>query len=446
MNGLADPRGNATSTGSRPALEASENALWRMLSFYGVPLDDLEIAIAADPSWLLPRLMKAGFLLNLTEPTLAADARAVLDAAEPLVAGANERERGHLAALRKVEAGDWQGAAETWGALLQERPRDVLAMQWALLFDFYRGDADALRERVAAVLPAWSGDDPLYPYVLGHHAFGLEESGRYAEAEIVGRGAVARETRVPWAIHAVAHVMEMQGRHAEGGVWMATWRPFWGAGNGFAGHLGWHEALFALESLDHAKALELFDLYLNADATEITLQRLDAASLLWRLALHGADVGDRWQRLVAGWALDDVASAGGSAFNDVHAVLGLLGADEPERARRWMAAAIAQAETRGGPWNREVSRRVGAPLMEGLVAFADGRYADALALLGPLRGAGGARLGGSHAQRDVIDQTLLAAAACGGEAGAGRALLEERGRSRGETPLGEWWASRLAPG
>ena len=227
---------------------------------------------------------------------------------------------------------------------------------------------------------------------------------------------------------------------------MATWRPFWGAGNGFAGHLGWHEALFALESLDHAKALELFDLYLNADATEITLQRLDAASLLWRLALHGADVGDRWQRLVAGWALDDVASAGGSAFNDVHAVLALLGADEPERARRWMAAAIAQAETRGGPWNREVSRRVGAPLMEGLVAFADGRLADAVRLLQPLRGTAGARLGGSHAQRDVIDQTLLAAAACGGEAGAGRALLEERGRSRGETPLGEWWASRLAPG
>ena len=111
-----------------------------------------------------------------------------------------------------------------------------------------------------------------------------------------------------------------------------------------------------------------------------------------------------------------------------------------------MAAAIAQAEARGGPWNREVSRRVGAPLMEGLVAFADGRHADAIALLGPLRGAGGARLGGSHAQRDVIDQTLLAAAARGGDAGAGRVLLEERGRTRRETPLAEWWAARLARG
>jgi len=445
VSGLADVHGNATGTGSRAALEASENALWRMLSFYGTPLDDLDRAIAADPAWLLPRVMKAGFLLNLTEPSLVREATAILDAAEPLAAHANARERGHLAALRRVEAGDWQGAADDWGALLRTEPRDILALQWALLFDFYRGDAEALRERVAAVLPAWSEADPLYPYVLGHHAFGLEESGRYAEAEAVGRQALAGTARVPWAIHAVAHVMEMQGRHAEGGVWMATWRPFWGAGNGFAGHLGWHEALFALESRDHAKALEVFDLYLNAEANEITLQRVDAASLLWRLSLHGAEVGDRWQRLLAGWALADPAAAGGSAFNDLHALLALLGAGERDAAARWMKTSLAQA-ARGGRWNREVSRIVAAPLMQGLVAFADGRFADSGRLLRPLRGAAGARLGGSHAQRDVIDQTLLAAAARGGDGAAGRALLAERARMRAKTPLTDWWAAALDRG
>jgi len=442
VSGLVDPRGNATSTGSRAALEASENALWRMLSFYGVPLDDLDAAIAADPSWLLPRVMKAGFLLNLTEPGLVAEARALLDAAEPLAAGANERERGHLAALRMVERGDWQGASRAWGELLKSGPCDMLALQWALLFDFYRGDAEALRERVAAVLPAWSKDDPLHPYVLGHQAFGLEESGRYAEAEMVGRHALAGTARVPWAIHAVAHVMEMQGRPDEGGVWMAAWRPFWGQGNGFAGHLGWHEALFALESLDQAKALEVFDLYLHAEANEITLQRIDAASLLWRLELLGADVGERWQRLLAGWALDETIAAGGSAFNDVHALIALLGAGERDAATRWMSAALANAE-RGGPWNRAVAREVARPLMHGLSAFADGRFGDAMRLLGPLRGAGGARLGGSHAQRDVVDQTLLAAATKASDAAAGRALLDERARTRRSTPLSGWWAEQL---
>ena len=344
--------------------------------------------------------------------------------------------------MRRVERGDWRGAAEAWGALLRTEPRDVLALQWALLFDFYCGDAKALRERVAAVLPAWSKADPLYPYVLGHHAFGLEESGRYAEAETVGRRALAASTRVPWAIHAVAHVMEMQSRHAEGAVWMATWRPFWGVGNGFAAHLGWHEALFALEARDHAKALEVFDLYLNAEANEITLQRVDAASLLWRLDLHGAEVGDRWQRLLAGWTLDDPTAAGSSAFNDVHALLALLGGGECDAAARWMNASLANA-ARSGPWNREVSRVVAAPLMQGLVAFADGRFADAARLLQPLRGPGGARLGGSHAQRDVVEQTLLAAAARGGSAAAGRALLAERTRSRAHTPLTAWWVQAL---
>ncbi|HEY5325270.1 MAG TPA: tetratricopeptide repeat protein [Caldimonas sp.] len=442
MSGLADRHGNATSTGSRAALEASENALWRMLSFYGTPLEDLDAAIDADPAWLLPRLMKAGFLLNLTEPSLVAEAIALLDAAEPLAANANERERGHLAALRRVQRGDWQGAADDWGAQVKAEPRDVLALQWALLFDFYRGDAEALRERVAAVLPAWSEADPLYPYVLGHHAFGLEESGRYAEAEAVGRRAVAGTARVPWAIHAVAHVMEMQGRHAEGAVWMAAWRPFWGVGNGFAGHLGWHEALFALEARDPAKALEVFDLYLNAEANEITLQRVDAASLLWRLTLHGAEVGDRWQRLLAGWALADPAASGISAFNDVHALIALLGAGERAAATRWMDTSLGNA-ARGGTWNREVSRIVAAPLMQGLVAFADGRLADAVRLLQPLRGTAGARLGGSHAQRDVIDQTLLAAAARCGSVAAGRALLAERQRTRARTPLADWWAEAL---
>src|SRR5205085_901468 len=114
-------------------------------------------------------------------------------------------------ALRRVEHGDWDGASAAWGALLEAQPRDALALQWALLFDFYRGDAAALLARPAAVLPAWSEADPLRPYVLGHHAFGLEESGRYAEAEVAGRQAVAGAARVPWASHAVAHVMEMQG-------------------------------------------------------------------------------------------------------------------------------------------------------------------------------------------------------------------------------------------
>ena len=164
----------------------------------------------------------------------------------------------------------------------------------------------------------------------------------------------------------------------------------------------------------------MFDAYLDASRIEITLQRVDAASLLWRLHLLGADVGDRWQALVAGWPLD-AATAGRSVFNDAHATLALIGAGAMARARDWVALSIDSAERRPG-WNRDVSRELGAPLMRGLLAFGDGRHGDAAAAIAPLRDRL-ARIGGSHAQRDVIEQTLLAAARAAADRGAGRALL-----------------------
>lgn len=440
-----DPRGNPVSTASATALDASERALWRMMSFYGAPLDDLDAAIAADPRWILPPLMKAGFLLSLTEPALAAEATTLLAAAASLTGDASERERGHLVALQRLAAGDWVGASDAWSALLRAHPRDALALQWAHLFDFYRGDATQLHAHVAGVLPAWPDDDPLYPYVLALRAFGLEESGRYDEAEATGRRALAGAARVPWAIHAVAHVMEMQGRHDEGRRWLSEWRPHWGAGegidrNGFAGHLGWHEALFALETLDTGAALRIHDAYLGATQIEITLQRVDAASLLWRIALLGADVGNRWRDLLAGWRLD-VATAGHSVFNDTHAAMALIGAGDNAEARAWVALSLEGAQRRPG-WNRAVSTEIGAPLMHGLLAYGEGRFVAAADAIAPLR-AGLARFGGSHAQREVIDQTLLSAAAQAGSPSLARVALRERRLVKPATPLTRHWQSRL---
>ena len=444
-----DARGNPVSTASRDALVHAEHALWQMMSFYGTPIDALDAAAAADPEWLLPPLMKAGFLLSLTEPGLVADARAQIERAESMTARANARERDHLGALRTLLAGDWHGACRDWEALLLQHPCDALALQWAHLFDFYRGDALNLRQRVARVLPEWSDADPLHPYVLGQYAFGLEENQRYDEAEAAGRRALAGTARVPWAIHAVAHVMEMQGRHAEGSAWMAHWQPDWTDGNGFVGHLGWHQALFALERLDHAEALRCFDAYLHAAPEQITLQRLDAAALLWRLHLLGADVGPRWQQLAAGWDLNE-RNAGHYAFNDLHALLALVGSGDVAAAEQWAQCCALNAEASAGT-NRDVAREVGAPLMRGVLAFARGRYDDAIAALYPAR-ANAQRFGGSHAQRDLIAQTLLAAAAAAGtgdtigvttQRAVGRALLNERLLAKPRTPLTEFWVRRI---
>jgi len=426
-------------TASPQARDCHERGLWHFVSFYGDPLAAFDATIAADPGWGLARIVKAVFLLTLTEPALVPQARELLANAEPLMGGAPAHERSHFAAAQAAASGRWREACARWDALLQQQPLDLLALSAAHLFDFYRGDARNLRARVARVLPEWPDDDPLQPYVLGMHAFGLEECNLYPQAEAAGREALAREPRGPWAIHAVAHVLEMQGRHDEGRQWLQQRETDW-ADNGLAVHLWWHLALFRLEMLDTAGALALFDAHMAGAAASVNLQWLDAAALLWRLQLLGVDVGPRWQTLAREWA-DPVAHAGHYAFNDMHAALALLGSGEVDAAQRLLSASVARANADNG----EMTREVGGRVLRGLIAYARGDAATACELLYPLR-AVAHHFGGSHAQRDLIDQTLLAAAAApAGSKAIGRALLNERRLAKPTTPLTEHWAARLGP-
>jgi len=440
---IKDPRGNLLATDSTAAADAAETALWRMMSFYDPPIADLDRAIELDPHWSLPHVMKAGFLLSLTEPGLVGEARAHLERAQLLTAGAPARECTHLEATQRVLDGRWTEACALWDEWLLEHPRDALALQWAHLWDFYRGDAVNLRARPARALPQWSEADPLYAHVLALHAFGLEECNLQAQAEEAGRRALALDPRSPWAVHAVAHVMEMQGRCDDGAAWLRQHQDCWAQGNGYACHLWWHVGLFRLESLDDAGVLRLVDAHLSGDALQVTLQRVDAAAMLWRLHLLGVDVSTRCAALAGQWDLAGT-SAGYYAFNDVHALLVLLAAGELVRAEHWIALcaehALAAEEARRS--NHAMAREVGAPLMRALLSFARGDSAEAAQALYAVRGKA-QRLGGSHAQRDLIDQTLLAAAAAGGSRLLGRAVLNERRLAKPVTPLTRHWADRL---
>ena len=433
---MQDARGNPVSTASATALAQHEHAAWQLVGFYGDPYAALDAAIAADPGWALARIAKADLLMTLTEPALLPQARALLDAAQPLLVHANARERAHHAAASLCAQGRWQAAGAAWDAILLDHPRDILALKTAHLFDFYRGDFRNLRGRVARVLPQWSAELPLHAYVLGMHAFGLEEANLHAQAEAAGRASLALDARGPWAIHAVAHVLEMQGRHAEGRAWLEDRHDTWALDNGLSTHQWWHLALFQLETLDTGAALALYDAQLGGAGLSINLQWLDAAALLWRLDLLGVDVGARWQALAAAWA-DPVAQAGHYAFNDVHAALALIGSGDCARANALLERAVpAEGD------NRAMALDVGVPLLRSLLDHAQGRHDAAAHKLYALRGHAH-RFGGSHAQRDLIDQTLLAACAAGNRRDIGRAVLDERRLAKPATPLTEHWARRL---
>jgi hypothetical protein len=443
---LLDDRGLACGTSCEAARHAVESALWRLMAFYDTPLADLDTAIAADPAWPLPHAMKAGFLLSLTEPGYDAEAVQHLAAARALVnPHTPARERVHLDALQLVAEGRWSAACRAWDALLIEHPRDALALQWAQLWDFYRGDVLALRARPARALPEWDEDDPLYPHVLALWAFGLEENQCYAAAEDAGRRALAIDPRAPWALHAVAHVMEMQGRFDDGAAWLRQHQPAWAEGNGFAAHLWWHTALFRLEGLDVAGTLRVVDGHLAGEQLQIGLQRVDAASLLWRLHLLGADVVERCRDLAVAWSAAPGHAPGHYAFNDLHALMALLGAGDVARAEHAIARCAERAMSGEDARrdNHTMAREVGLPLARGLLAFAKGDYDAAADLLYGVR-ACTQRCGGSHAQRDVIDQTLLAACARGtGRKSLGHALLNERILAKPVTPLTRHWAEAM---
>jgi hypothetical protein len=274
-------------------------------------------------------------------------------------------------------------------------------------------------------------------------AFGLEEAGHYAEAEDTGRAAVALNPRDPWAIHAVTHVFEMQGRHREGGQWLERRRQDWAVANAFAFHNWFHAALFHLERMDTQAALQVYDAHL-ADVAELALQRVDRTAVLWRLKLLGVDVASRFATLSRAWSTEAPA-AGFYAFNDLHTLIACIGAEPHGRsgaAADDLLEVMAHASS-GGASNERMTRKVGLPLARAFRDYGNGRWSDATE--GLLRVRDSAHLfGGSHAQRDIVTLTLLDAAAHAGQRELAAHILAERYPAKQHTPLTVFWQRRVA--
>jgi len=419
-----DARGNTVTLTNPKALEAYERGLYAFQTYRGDPIAPFDEAIAADDGFAAAYATKALVLCAYFERRFIDAAAATLAAGRAALERATPRERAIAQAARLIVAGEWHGAVRALERILVEHPRDIAALQAAHLMDFYRGDALNLRNRAARVLPAWSRSLPGYAYVLGLHAFGLEECNQYPEAERAGRRAVELSGDDSWAVHAVAHVMEMQGRIAEGLAWYDSTRAVWdGADNGFAFHNAWHTALYAMDRGEHAKALSVFDARFVNNAADIALVRIDATALLWRLMLEGVDVASRFAPVADLWerALD--GEAGFYAFNDFHAALAFAGAGRPEALGR-VRAALGRAAA-GSDDNARMAREVALPACEGAIAYRERRYAEAAQKMLAVRD-GASAFGGSHAQRDLITLTLIDAARRAGDLPLARHYVNER--------------------
>lgn len=390
-------------TGATPAaLAAYDSALAAVLAWRSGAGALLEQALAQAPGFVMAHVLQAYTLLCSRDRRRVQAARPVLHRAAGLAA--NEREAAHLAAIASVLADNYDFARETLGELLQQDPRDALAVHAAHALDYLTGDAERMNTRVARLLPAWSPTVPGYHAVLSMHAFGLVECGDSEGAERDARAALALNPQDARAHHVMAHVFEMTGRADEGLRWLHEHRACWADHSAVATHCWWHLALFLIERGQAAAALDVYDQRVRVDRSGAIADLIDASALLWRLQLRGHDAGVRWEELCNAWEAH--IADGFCSFTDVHAMLAFVGARDWARARR-LERALAVSETRPTRHGK-TTRQLGLPACRALVAFGHGDHARAIGLLAGLP-ALAHRLGGSHAQRDVLHLTLLQA-------------------------------------
>jgi len=435
MTKLNDAAGHAVSGATVDSLTAYERALHELRCYINDPVASVDTALEASPSMVMAHALKAYLHLLGTETPALPVARACYEAA--LALPASDREQRHLEAIRLLNSGQWRAAGRTLEDLSAEYPRDALALQVGHQVDFFTGDSRMLRDRIARALPEWSEAVPGYHAVLGMHAFGLEESGDYVQAEMQGRAAVALESRDTWGQHAVAHVLEMTNRVHEGIAWMRGNERGWSEGSFFAVHNWWHLALYHLELGDIGEVLRLFDGPIYGQRSAVILDMIDASAMLWRLHLRGIDVGNRWDAVADNWMPH--ITAGNYAFNDFHAAMALVGSGRTRQLQRLLEA--QQAALEGSGDNVHFLSEVGRNATLAIKAFGEGDYAQVVELLRPIRNVAH-RFGGSHAQRDLIDLTLIEAAFRSGNKALGAALAAERVGMRPRSPFAQLLLAR----
>jgi tetratricopeptide (TPR) repeat protein len=413
---LRDRWGIALGTPSQKAVEAYERAVVSLLAHRADMLSQLESALREDPEFALPQLVR-GFALRLL--ARSDQLPAVQDALRQVEAssaarGATLREALLADALRAWLAHDVDGAIASLARACETHPACLVSMKLHHALCFLHGKHQQMRRSLERCLEVLSPELPGYGYVLGCHAFALEETGAYREALHHARAAIELCPHDAWAYHALLHVLTMQARTREGLSFVRLRGQRFASGNNFVAHIAWHHALFAIAEGELDEALALYDGEITAPLGRDYRDLANCASLLYRLERAGRAVGDRWQRLaeLAETRVGDHLLA----FADAHYLLALLGAGRVQAAQGFVEsvrAALAGRIDHDGL----VGRQLGLPLSEGMLALFTGEPERALRKLWPLS-VRMLRLGGSHPQRELFELMVVQATR-----GSGRGAL-----------------------
>lgn len=410
----------AVTTASAAARDAYVQACGLALTFYPGALEAYDRAIAADRGFALAHAGKALVLMRQGE---VAAARAALAAAKDLTSGVSEREASHIAFFDLVFAGKTEAAIAALYAHLAAWPRDALVVANAANPNGLIGGCGRIgqKSQIAQLMDSLAphyGDDFWF---VSYHAMSLSEDGQLGVARAKIERSVAANPNNAHGAHGFAHICYESGELETARRFLSSWLATYPRDGFFYGHLSWHLSLFEIQAGDRTQAWRLYRDAIALDHHSGGPQQKvsDGAAFLWRAELAGHPRDD------AAWrALHDYASSAlprpGGGLADLHVLLAQAvmrdDAALDERARQ-IEALAREERYPSGSYLPAVAR--------GFAAFERGDYVRAIETLAPLSGEN-ERIGGSRAQHDLIDFTLLRAYLAADRRAEARHLLSTR--------------------
>ncbi|XP_053318757.1 tetratricopeptide repeat protein 38 [Spea bombifrons] len=401
---------------------------------------------AADPNFVMGHVLSTGLELvgtgrsPLIDKDLAGAIKTMTDLSnsQPLT----EREKLHVTAVETFAKGNLPKAADLWERILETHPTDVLAIKFAHDAYFYLGYRIQMRDSVARVLPYWTPKTPLSSHIKGMYSFGLLETNFYDQALKVASEALAEEQKDAWSAHTIAHVHEMRADVESGLSFMRETEKNWNGSDMLACHVYWHWALYFIEKGEYEAALTLYDDHIAPPCwrSGSMLDIVDNASMLYRLQMEGVDVGSRWNNLVRvtkKHTEDHVL-----IFNDLHFLMSSLGSKDHEMTTQLvdsLQTAAKRVPPPGDNHQHALIDHLGLPLCQALIEFDGGNYDKAVELMYPIRYQI-PDIGGSHAQRDLLNLVLIHSAINSDSRrhrNLARCLLLERDALRPNSPMTE---------
>lgn len=411
---FADSRGHTITCNSAEVATSCALAMDHYMERKSDVAAQLQSAIEQDPECAFAHAVMGLMLHGAKHIALQPMMMTSLENAKKYSSGISEREQSYVDALSFASVGQLENSVACYERILEKNPTDGFALSLCQAELFWLGDMDRSLAASTSVSDHWTENVSGYSEYLGMHAFDLEEAGQYDKAERVGRNAVELNTSNIWATHAVAHVLYMQGRHSEGVDWISGVQGNWEGVGQMQFHVWWHKCLFHIERAEFDAALDGYDSWVRNKEHELVKAMPDlyidlqnGASLLWRLELHGVDVGTRWNEMaeLVATRVSDLSSP----FTSAHFAIILAAVGNFDLCNQLIEAMEEFTASTDKTLSAHYAKGA-VPAAKAAVAHRQGDYAEVVSLLYPVRFNLG-MMGGSHAQQDLFYQILLDAVA-----------------------------------